>query len=59
MFSVVFVADEWSGDLQTQTDETINARFFALNSLPDIPDLYRETLADLQSYRKNGQFILK
>jgi ADP-ribose pyrophosphatase YjhB (NUDIX family) len=59
MFSVVFVVDKWSGDLQTQTDETINARFFALNSLPDIPDLYRETLADLQSYRKNGQFILK
>jgi ADP-ribose pyrophosphatase YjhB (NUDIX family) len=59
MFSVVFVVDEWSGDLQTQTDETINARFFAIDNLPDIPDLYRETLADLQSYRENGQFILK
>ena len=59
MFTVVFVIDEWSGDLQAQTDETVNARFFALDNLPAIPDLYRETLADLQSYRENRQFILK
>lgn len=32
MFTTVFVIDEWSGDLQRQTDETVNARFFALDN---------------------------
>lgn len=59
MFTTVFVIDEWSDDLQTKTNETTNARFFALDNLPDIPDFYYETIADLQSYRKHGQFILK
>jgi 8-oxo-dGTP pyrophosphatase MutT (NUDIX family) len=59
MFTVVFVVDDWSGNLRVQTDETVHARFFALDSLPEIPDLYHETLTDLESYRENGQFILK
>jgi 8-oxo-dGTP pyrophosphatase MutT (NUDIX family) len=59
MFCLVFVVDEWSGEVKTQTEETTDARFFALDKLPDIPNLYRETLADLQAYQKNGHFILK
>jgi ADP-ribose pyrophosphatase YjhB (NUDIX family) len=59
MFCLVFVVDEWSGKVKTQTEETADARFFALDKLPEIPKLYRETLADLQAYQKNGHFILK
>lgn len=57
MFTIVFLVDEWSGSLLTHTDETVDARFFDLSELPDIPDLYRETLEDLQKY--NGRLILK
>jgi hypothetical protein len=39
--------DTWNGTLQTVTDETVDARFFGRDVLPDIPDLYRETLDDL------------
>ena len=59
MFSMVFVVEKWSGDLQKQTDETVDAGFFPLDNLPDIPDFYHETLVDLKSFRENGQFILK
>lgn len=59
MFSLVFVIDEWSGQLRTTTDETTDARFFALDSLPEIPAIYQETIADWKAYRRNGQFILK
>lgn len=59
MFSIVFVIDKWAGELQRQTAETVDAQFFAPDKLPDMPDLYSETLADLQSYRENGRFVLK
>lgn len=40
------------------TDETTGAQFFALDELPEnIPDLYRETLADVQRF--DGTVILK
>jgi len=57
MLTIVFLVDEWSGSLLTHTDETVDAHFFDLNELPDILDLYRETLEDLQKY--NGRLILK
>ena len=59
MFSMVFVVDNWSGQLQLKTDETTDARFFALDSLPEIPGLYQETIADWKAYCQAGQFILK
>lgn len=59
MFSVVFVVDEWTGTLQQETNETTDAQFFALDELPDIPDVYHETLADLAAYRANGRFVVK
>lgn len=59
MFRLVFLVQAWSGELQTHTDETVDARFFAPNALPDLAELYRETLRDLEAYRRNGQFILK
>ncbi|MBG0771021.1 MAG: NUDIX domain-containing protein [Anaerolineaceae bacterium] len=57
MFSVVFIVTKWTGQLTTQTDETIDARFFSLNNLPPIPELYQETLQDYQKFY--GKFILK
>ena len=57
MFTVVFLVTEWSGQLLSATDETVDARFFALNDLPKIPPLYQETLADLQLYK--GRLLLK
>lgn len=59
MMSIVFMVDRWTGELQRNTNETTDARFFPLDDLPEIPALYQETLADLQAYRANGQFILK
>ncbi|HEY7342665.1 MAG TPA: NUDIX domain-containing protein [Ktedonobacterales bacterium] len=57
MFVVVFLVEQWAGKLITQTDETTDARFFALNELPNLPPVYRETLDDLQRY--TGSVIVK
>ena len=57
MLALVFVVTEWEGELQTKTDETTDARFFAPDHLPEIPVLYQETLEDL--HRFDGQIILK
>jgi ADP-ribose pyrophosphatase YjhB (NUDIX family) len=57
MFAVVFLVDQWSGQLLPQTDETLEARFFDADELPPMPDLYRETIEDLRQY--DGRLILK
>lgn len=58
MISFVFRVDKWSGDLLKTTDETINARFFSLDDLPEnLSPLYRETLQDLIEFE--GVVILK
>jgi 8-oxo-dGTP pyrophosphatase MutT (NUDIX family) len=58
MLAFVFRVDAWSGQLLSTTDETVDARFFPLDALPDdLPSLYRETLADVQAFA--GQVIVK
>ncbi len=57
MLSIVFRIDAWTGTLTTVTSETSNARFFALDELPELPALYHETLADLQRF--DGTLIVK
>ncbi|XEC95986.1 NUDIX domain-containing protein [Paenibacillus tarimensis] len=59
MFSVVFLVDEWSGQIIEETDETTNAKFFAIDELPEIPELYLETINDLKTYKETNQVILK
>ena len=54
MFVVAFKVEEWVGSLVTETDETVDARFFAMD---EVPDYYRECLDDLNSF--NGHLILK
>ena len=56
--SIVFLVKEWRGQLQSATDETLDARFFSLDELPpNLPAVYHETLKDLTRY--NGQMIVK
>lgn len=55
--SVVFIIDEWSGTLISETDETVDARFFPLEAFPQIPEVYIETLSDLKQF--DGKLILK
>jgi len=57
LFSVAFRVDEWEGALVTETDETIDARFFPLDALPELPAHYHETMDDLQKF--DGRLILK
>ena len=57
MVSFVFRVDAWSGEVQTDTDETLDARFFPLDALPELSALYRETLEDLQNF--DGTVIVK
>jgi 8-oxo-dGTP pyrophosphatase MutT (NUDIX family) len=57
MFTVVFLVDEWSGEFQKETDETLDAYFFDLDNLPPISTLYTETLEDVESFK--GDLILK
>ena len=57
MLAFVFRVDAWNGAFHITTHETVDARFFARDALPDIPDLYRETLDDLDHY--DGRLILK
>jgi ADP-ribose pyrophosphatase YjhB (NUDIX family) len=54
----VFRVDAWEGELVTATDETTDARFFALDALPDdLSTLYRETLEDARRF--DGRVIVK
>lgn len=58
MTSFVFRVDKWSGELLSETDETVDARFFALDDLPEnMPELYRETIGDLKHF--DGTVIVK
>jgi len=59
MFAVVFLIEEWTGNVLQETDETYDAKFFSINNLPDIPNLYLETIEDLEIYKLNGTVILK
>ena len=49
-----FRVDEWSGTLVTETDETVDARFFPVDH---VPERYAEVVEDLARF--NGQVILK
>lgn len=59
MLSFVFLVEDWSGEVVTQTEETVDAAFFAEDAMPELPDLYRETLEDLHRYLRDGEVILK
>lgn len=57
LLAVVFRVDEWGGVLARETEETVDARFFSQDNLPELPSNQLETLEDLWRYK--GQLILK
>jgi ADP-ribose pyrophosphatase YjhB (NUDIX family) len=59
VISFIFSVDEWSGDLVTETDETIDARFYPLDALPETPPHYLITLAELNQFEEDGKLILR
>jgi hypothetical protein len=60
LYITSFRVDGFTGDLVTVTDETIDARFFAVDELPTRPGgILTETLADLAAFERNGQIVMK
>ena len=57
IFAMVFIVDEWEGELISETDETSDIGFFPLDALPDTHEMYIETLEDLKRF--DGEFIVK
>lgn len=60
LYITSFRVDGFTGDLVTVTDETTDARFFAVDELPTRPGgILTETLADLAAFERNGQLVMK
>lgn len=59
VISFIFRVDNWRGQLVTETDETINARFYPLDALPETPVHYLKTLDELRQFEEDGQLILR
>jgi 8-oxo-dGTP pyrophosphatase MutT (NUDIX family) len=60
MIMMSFRIDAWEGDLVRVTDETLDARFFPLDQLPDPPStILNETLGDLAAFEATGRMVLK
>lgn len=54
---ITFRVDEWSGELLTETEESTDARFYALDDLPKLHPHFHDVLADLRDF--DGRMILK
>ena len=55
-----FKINSWEGELLKQTDESVDAGFFALDALPGPRSfIIEETLADLAAFESTGQLVLK
>ncbi len=54
---ITFRVDQWDGTLISETEETIDAQFFALDNLPEMHQHYLDVLGDFESF--DGQLILK
>lgn len=51
--TLVFRVDKWSGTLMKTTNETLDAQFFSLNSLPAMEPYHFETLEDLKNFQSD------
>ena len=55
-----FVIQAWDGELQQDTDETLDARWFRLDELPDPSSpVITEALGDLATFERTGTLVLK
>lgn len=62
LITMAYRVDEWDGELQSVTDETIDARWFTLDqlrALPDLMEMYLETIEDCFSAQTHDGFIVK
>ena len=57
LLNLIFRVDEWTGSLVRETDETLDARFFAVDDLPEITGYEREVLEDCEAF--SGRVVLK
>ncbi|TCP53430.1 ADP-ribose pyrophosphatase YjhB (NUDIX family) [Tumebacillus sp. BK434] len=62
LFEFAFRVEEWTGELVQETDETVGAKFFPLDDVPEIRDPFWKThhervIADLKAFQ--GQLLLK
>lgn len=59
-FVVLFRVDRWHGELVRQTDETLDAGFYADSELPQpLSSTVAETVADLGTFEATGRLVLK
>lgn len=59
-FVVLFRVDAWHGELVRETDETIDAGFFAESALPEpLSRSVTETLDDLATFEATGRLVMK
>ena len=55
-----FVIHAWDGEVRQVTDETLDARWFALDELPDPSSpVITEALGDLAAFESTGTLVLK
>ena len=59
MLTLVFLVEEWAGEIVRHTDETTDCRFFEPDALPELPPVYAETVEDLRAYDRDHTFIVK
>ncbi|WP_433828096.1 NUDIX domain-containing protein [Actinoplanes sp. CA-015351] len=57
---MTFVVHAWEGELLRETEESVDAGFFALDELPGQKSLViEEALADLEEFGKTGRLVMK
>ncbi|MGB8955575.1 MAG: NUDIX domain-containing protein [Tumebacillaceae bacterium] len=61
MFEFVFLIERWSGNLVMETDETVGAKFFPIDQLPNMDGYWLQHTLDVLEDWKNfeGTLILK
>jgi ADP-ribose pyrophosphatase YjhB (NUDIX family) len=55
-----FRVDAWEGELQRVTDETLDARFWPLDALPEPSStVLADVLSDLAEFERTGRLVMK
>lgn len=58
-FTLVFYANQWSGELQQETSETQEARFFPPDQTPSLPPNESPALEWVRAYKQTGKFRIE
>lgn len=57
-FAVAFLVERWVGVPQADGDEALDVAFFSFDDLPEVHPPHRQTLADVQRFLVDRQFIV-